>query len=160
MSDFNYYKAGLDDIDVLIEYRIRFATELLGEQEEENIHKLKEQLKDYFEETIKNDKSISFIAKEDQEVAGIGTLVVREQLGGFKNLSGKWGYIMSMYTVPGFRRRGICRRILTELTAEALKQDIRAFELDATEEGAFVYVQEGFIKYDQPTYRKMITLNE
>ena len=36
-------------------------------------------------------------------------------------LSGRWEYIMNMYTLPGYRNRGICGKILELLVGEEKK---------------------------------------
>jgi predicted acetyltransferase len=76
--------------------------------------------------------------------------------GNFKNPSGKWCYIMNMYTVPAFRRNGICKNILNLLVKEGKKNGYYAFELHATKEGEKVYIQEEFVHHEEPTLRKFI----
>ena len=148
-----YHKATPEDAILLADYRIRFATELSGPQSEETVVALHNQLKKYFKDAAAKNLCVSFIAKCDGKVAGIGSMVYREMPGGFKIVSGKWGYIMNMYTLPEFRRRGICRSILNLLVEEGKKNGVGAFELHATSEGEFVYKQSGFLKHSEPTYR-------
>ena len=95
-------------------------------------------------------------ARHGSKIAGIGGMVLREQPGSLKNPTGKAGYIMKMYTFPSFRRLGICSDILKLLLEEAGRLDINAFELHVSEMGEFVYVQNGFKKHNEPTYRKFI----
>jgi GNAT superfamily N-acetyltransferase len=59
-----------------------------------------------------------------------------------------------MYTLPAYRRKGICKSILNLLDDEAQKYGITAFELHATPEGEKVYLQEGFVHHNEPTLRK------
>jgi predicted acetyltransferase len=154
MSRITYHKATQNDIRTLVDNRTLFALELGGEQPQEIIDSLKAQMTAYFTKTTSEGTCISFIAKCDNEVAGIGSVMMREQPGNFKNPSGKWGYIMNMYTVPEFRRKGICKGILNALVEDALKAGITAFELHATKEGELVYAQNGFELFAEPTYRK------
>lgn len=156
MNQISYYRASEKDVPILVEQRILFALELAGDQQLETINLLKKQLTDYFAITTSNNSCISFIAKSGDEIAGIGSVHLREMPGNFKNPSGKWGYIMNMYTVPKFRRKGICKAILTLLVEEGKRFGITAFELHATKEGEFVYKQNGFILHPEPTYRKFI----
>lgn len=64
---------------------------------------------------------------------------------------------MNMYTIPAFRRNGVCKTILDLLVEEGMKKGITTFELHATNEGALVYKINGFEIYDEPTYRKFIS---
>jgi predicted acetyltransferase len=151
-----FHKATLIDISTLVDNRILFALELSGMQNEETIELLRNQMTKYFSKAMLENSFISFIAKCDGIVAGIGSVHLRDMPGNFKNPSGKWGYIMNMYTIPAFRRKGICKNILNLLVEEGQKFGITAFELHATKEGEKVYVKEGFELYHEPTFRKYI----
>lgn len=153
-NNIHYYKASSADIDTLVENRLKFAIELNGEQNDAAKKHLTDQMRDYFERTIPTEGSVSFIAKVNGQTAGIGTVVFRETLGGFRNPSGKWGYIMNMYTVPEYRRQGICGKILDLLVEEGRRMGVIAFELHATEAGQLVYLKGGFQLHNEPTLRK------
>lgn len=90
------HKATLSDISTLVENRILFALEFSGGQNVEDIQALRNQMTQYFSKAMKDNTCISFIAKCDEDVAGIGSVHLREMPGNFKNPSGKWGYIMNM----------------------------------------------------------------
>ena len=156
MGDIIYYKATAADVPVLVEYRIRFAVEVRGEQRPEEVNNLRLQLTGYFSEATVNDTCISFIAKNGNDVVGIGSVHIRQMPGNFKNPSGKWGYIMNMYTVPEFRKRGISSRILQKLISEGQKAGVTAFELHSTKSGEPVYLKNGFEFHSEPTLRKFI----
>lgn len=157
MNNITYHKATINDTSILVENRILFALELSGGQNQEAIQALSKQMTNYFSKAIADNTCISFIAKCDGIVAGIGSIHLRETPGNFKNPTGKWGYIMNMYTVPNFRRKGICKDILNLLVEEGKKNGITAFELHATIEGELVYKQNGFEIHNEPTYRKFTT---
>jgi hypothetical protein len=154
MNNISYHKATIKDTPVLVEYRILFALELGGGQNHEDIQALREQMTNYFSKATEDKTCISFIAKCDGTVAGIGSVHLRETPGNFKNPTGRWGYIMNMYTVPNYRRMGICKGILDLLVEEGKMNGITAFELHATKEGELVYKQNGFEIHNEPTYRK------
>ena len=155
--EFNFHKAGIEDVKILVEYRIRFAIELVGEQPKEKIEFLRNQMTDYFSIATVDDSCISIIAKWKDEVAGIGSIHLREMPGNIKNPSGKWGYIMNMYTVPKFRRKGICNEILNCLINEGKQNGITGFELHATKDGEPIYRKNGFELHYEPTLRKIIS---
>lgn len=151
-----FHKATIEDVTTLVDNRILFALEFSGDQSEENIQSLRNQMTNYFSKAILDNTCISFIAKCGEVVAGIGSVHLRDMPGNFKNPSGKWGYIMNMYTIPSFRRKGVCKNILNLLVEEGKKYGITAFELHATKEGEKVYSQEGFELYHEPTFIKLI----
>ncbi len=154
ITSISYVKAGPGDVADLVENRIRFARELGGEQSKEMVTELYDQMSTYFKKAIDDGTCISYIAKHNGQVAGIGTVALREVPGNFRNPSGKWGYIMNMYTLPQFRKLGICSRILNLLMDAAKEQGTHCFELHATEHGEPVYQKQGFMLHHEPTYRK------
>ncbi|MEN9639015.1 MAG: hypothetical protein RLZZ262_883 [Bacteroidota bacterium] len=156
MEQIIYQKATVRDTADLVESRLLFAKELSNDYTDESIKQLRIQLTEYFAAATENNTCISFIARSGDKVAGIGSVAMREQPGNFKNPSGKWGYVMNMYTAPEFRKRGICREILNLLVGEASKYGVTAFELHATPAGERVYTREGFLYHDEPTLRKWI----
>ena len=158
MKDITYHKATIDDVHTLVKNRIDFAVELKGGQSEEKTETLRIQMTDYFLRATADGSCISFIARCDNKVAGIGSVHIREMPGNFINLSGRWGYIMNMYTLPAFRRMGVCTGILNALVEEAGRSGITAFELHATKEGEMVYIQNGFKIHNEPNYRKFISI--
>ena len=52
--------------------------------------------------------------------------------------------LMNMYTVPGFRRRGIARALVTALIDEARQHGATEISLDATVAGRPLYRAPGF----------------
>lgn len=154
MSELVYYQATRSDIPDLITGRIAFLIEFGGAQPDDAIQQLTEALTAYFTEQLHNGSGLWWIAKGGQELAGIGGILIRQHPGSFNNLSGLRGYVFNMYTAPGFRRKGVCTQLLNRLMDAAGAQGITAFELHATREGELVYQKNGFLKYDEPTYRK------
>lgn len=155
--EFIYKQAGDADIADLVHLRLQFALELAGEQTEVQVQTLKQQLTTYFRSSTKDGTCISYIAMHHNEIAGIGTMHIRLMPGNFKNPSGKWGYLMNIYTVKKYRRQGVCKSIIEKLMAASMKAGVTAFELHATPMGAPVYTNMGFELHNEPTYRNYVT---
>ncbi len=141
------------DAELMAEYRLRFNIELSPPQQQDTIEKLRTQLILYFENHTDNGDFISAIATIGKQVAGIGSMETRIIPGNFKNPSGRWGYILNMYTVPEFRKRGVARAILDKLIETGKHRGLTAFELLATKEGQPVYEKAGFIIFPSPCMR-------
>lgn len=156
MGEIKYSKATVNDLQTMVNLRLIFAIEFSGQHSLEAVQEFKKHNQEYLDRSIQNNSFIAYLARHGSEIAGVGGMVLREQPGSFKNPSGKVGYIMNMYTFPLFRRKGICSDILKLLLEEADLMGITAFELHASEMGEFVYVQKGFKKHNEPTYRKFI----
>lgn len=149
-----FRKATPNDAQTLADVRIRFTLELSGEQPADAIEALRGQMAANFLKNTLSGSCISVFAECGTDVAGIGSVHIREVPGNFRNPSGMWGYIMNMYTFPKYRKQGICNRILQLLQDEAQRVGVTAFELHATEPGKPVYERNGFRIHDQPTLRK------
>lgn len=146
-------RATLDDLSTLVRLRIEFFEAMKGHQSDEAKAQLTEQLKAYYMEAIPAGECMSRIAYCGESVAGVGSMVLRRQAGHFGNPSGRSGYLMNMYTLPQYRRRGICSMILDALVEDGKAMGISAFELHATEEGEAVYAKYGFARHNEPTMR-------
>ena len=52
---------------------------------------------------------------------------------------------MNMYTEPGYRRRGIARRMVELLVAESVHRGVERISLEATKMGRTLYAACGFV---------------
>ncbi|MCE3226212.1 MAG: family N-acetyltransferase [Bacteroidetes bacterium] len=155
METVDYKLASEEDIEMIVDQRIIFSDLLAGKQDAAIEKNLRENMTAYFRREL-NKTYIVWYAEIDNKVVSIGGLGIRTQPGNIKNPSGVWGYIMSIYTDPGHRKKGYSTNILNHLIATAKEMGCTAFELHATPEGAPVYEKNGFLKHNEPTYRKFI----
>lgn len=155
MQDIQLHRATTADVDILVDMRILFGNELVGEQDEDTERQTRMALLEYFMEEL-NRSCICRYAMVDGEVASTACVVLRRQPPSLKNQSGRWGYFMNVYTVPEYRRRGLSAMVLQQLEKDAAEMGVTAFELHATEAGAPVYEAIGYKIHAEPTYRKFI----
>lgn len=156
MQPIEYKRADLNDIELLINFRIDFLVSHFGTQPQELEQPFRDEMRKYFEQAIPDNTYICYYAICNNAITGIGGMVIRQRPGNFVNPEGKEAYIMSMYTLPQFRRMGIASGIVKKLTDSATALGVKLLELHATEEGEPVYIKEGFKKHHEPTYRKYI----
>jgi ribosomal protein S18 acetylase RimI-like enzyme len=155
MNHIEYHLATLQDIDIVVDFRIEFAIVLGGRIPEAVEQKLRELAYDYFGEEL--DKNyLCWYATVNGEPASVAGMVLRRNPGNIKNPSGRWGYIMNVYTRPEYRRMGLSTNIMQRLEETAVSRGITAFELHATNEGEPLYLQQGFEVHPEPTYRKFV----
>jgi GNAT superfamily N-acetyltransferase len=150
-----YRSATQVDIPLMTEMRIAFLQDILGPADDNEVSELRSALNVYHTTALANNDYLSEIAWDGDIAVGIGGIVIREQPGGFKNPSGRLAYVMNMYTIPAYRRKGISTIILRRLMDRAKEIGITAFELLATKEGAPVYEKLGYYQHTEPVYRKM-----
>lgn len=149
-----YRELNNDDISILVDYRILFLRELQGEHSSDTELVLRKNLSAYFEKAI-NDKSfIALIAEIDSKPVGFGGMVIQQIPGNFKLINGLEGYILSMYTLPEYRRNGIAGEILDKLLKKGKELGLEKLYLHASSDGINLYKQNGFIEPKNPVLEK------
>ena len=78
--------------------------------------------------------------------AGTGGVSFYQIMPTYHNPSGKKAYIMSMYTHPDYRRKGIAYKTLDKLVCDARRKGITSISLEATAMGRPLYEKYGFVK--------------
>ena len=143
----NYRRVNIDDIGLLIEYRIRFLNEFCNNPEEDKSEMMIKELQDYFYEAISSNDFIAWLAEYNGKIIGTGGMVVWQIPARFGGLeSGKRGYILNMYTIPDARRKGISTRLLYELINEAKSLGLTDLHLRASENRINIYRNVGFVE--------------
>ena len=145
-----YRRANIDDIESLIDYRVRCLNEICDHPEDGETEILRKALKEYFSKAIPSNDFIAWLAEYNGNIIGTSGMVVWQipaRYGGLE--SGKLGYILNLYTIPEARRKGICTRLLNELIKEAKSLGLTYLHLHASEDGMNIYRKAGFVKPDQ-----------
>jgi GNAT superfamily N-acetyltransferase len=139
-----YRRANINDVESLVDYRVRFLNELYGHPEDDET-KILRSLRKYFREAIPSSSFVAWLAECDGKIVGTSGMVVWQMPARYGGLeSGKLGYVLNMYTVPEARGKGICTRLLNELIKEARSLGLKYLHLHASEEGMSIYRKAGF----------------
>jgi ribosomal protein S18 acetylase RimI-like enzyme len=65
------------------------------------------------------------------------------------SLNGKSGLLLNVYTIEGYRRRGIAKKLIGQLIDEARKKKLSKILLDYTDDGFSLYQSLGFQKLER-----------
>ena len=145
-----FRRATVNDIQTLIDYRVRFLNELQSHPENEETRILRKSLRQYFSEAIPSGSFIAWLAEYGGETVGTSGMVVWQMPGRYGGLeTGRLGYVLNMYTLPEARRSGVCTRLLKELIKEAKSSGLRYLHLHASEDGVNIYRKAGFAEPEQ-----------
>ena len=155
LNNITFHKAEDTDINMIIDLRIMFADELVGKQDTATKNSLRSNLQHYFAEEL-NKTCLCWFAMVDSITVSIVTMVLRKQPGNLVNPTGKWGYIMNVFTLPEYRRQGVSSVLLNKIIDHAISLGYTAFELHATKDGEPSYLKNGFTLYPEPTYRRFV----
>ncbi|KYK38133.1 MAG: hypothetical protein AYK18_08135 [Theionarchaea archaeon DG-70] len=143
----HYRRAHTDDIEILIDFRIRFLNELYNHPENEESEILRKALRGYFSKAIPANNFIAWLAEYNGKTIGTSGMVVWQvpsRYGGLE--SGRLGYILNMYTIPEARKKGICTHLLHKLITEAQSLGLKYLHLHASPDGMNIYKKAGFVR--------------
>ena len=97
---------------------------------------------------MKSNEFIAWLAEADNEIIATSGLSFLQKPPHFINITGKFAYIMNMYTKPEWRRKGIGSVLLERLIEEIKKKGIRSVVLHSTPTGRPLYEKYGFREND------------
>lgn len=135
-------KANFNDIDDLITFRFEFLKEI--QDPPANMDIFRKALSDFFLVKMKSNEFISWLAESENDIIATSGLSFLQRPPTFQNITGKFAYIMNMYTKPKWRRKGIGSALLEKLIEEIKKKAIYSVVLHATPSGRPLYEKYGF----------------
>jgi GNAT superfamily N-acetyltransferase len=139
-----YRRASLEDVPTLVDYRIRFLNELDGRLSDDKTKVVSQSLLRYFTKAIPSSDFVGWVAERDGRIIATAGMVVWEKPALYEVESGRLGYLLNFYTIPGERGRGIAARLLNELIKEAKSLGLKHLHLHASKQGEPIYRKAGF----------------
>ncbi|MCW3462657.1 GNAT family N-acetyltransferase [Chitinophaga nivalis] len=149
-----YRKADIGDITQLTHLRLQFLKEVYPKADLSQDPVLFDQLTVYLQEHLPKGNFVNWFAEyEGKPVASAG-IVFYNQPPLYHNLEGKVGYILNVYTLPDYRRKGIAKVLFGKILEEARERNTGKVSLHASEDGRALYEQFGFVAGDnEMTFR-------
>ncbi|MFX1388500.1 MAG: GNAT family N-acetyltransferase [Promethearchaeota archaeon] len=141
-------KATLDDVEKLIDFRIKFLKEIQNLPSDKEMVIFKNTLREFFLEKMKTGDFMSWLAEINNQIIATSGLSFMQKPPHFINITGKFAYIMNMYTKPEWRKKGIGSKLLEKLIEEIKKKSINSVILHSTEAGRALYEKYGFKESD------------
>jgi GNAT superfamily N-acetyltransferase len=140
-----YRKATLADVPALARLRVDFLKEVQDPEthlvSEEGLNKI---LQDFFQQHLATDEIVAWLAVIDGEVVSTSGLCFSRIMPGFTLLDGRVAYIMNIYTLPEWRKKGIGRQVFYYILEAAKERGYKRVLLHATEDGRPIYEKFGF----------------
>ena len=135
--------ATVDDLDVLVRHR-RAMFEAFGEKDAASLARHDVVYRRWARRLMKRGEFAGFIADAKQTVVASGCIWLQERQPrpGFDG--GGLPYLLSMFTEPAWRGRGLARRIVQAAIAWSRKKGFKVMTLHASKMGRGVYADLGF----------------
>jgi GNAT superfamily N-acetyltransferase len=129
---------------VLVQHRLDFLEIVSGMQPDAAIARVKASLQEYFPIAIADGSFAGIVARDGSGIVATGGMIVYLRPANFNSANGKVGYILNMYTLAAYRRRGIGGEIMKRLIDIAKELSIDIVELHASADGETLYRKFGF----------------
>ncbi len=139
-----YRRATIEDMDVLVDFRLRFLADRAGSEKAPGEDSLTKYLRDYFREAMPRRTFIAWLAEQEGKVVATSGMVIWQIPPNNSVMNGRLGYILNMYTIPEARKRGICTALLEKMIEEARALGLSRVHLHASQPGEGVYRKRGF----------------
>lgn len=143
-----FCEASKDDIEQLIRLRIAYMIDDFGGISDHEKECMERQLPDYFDRKL-GDELIAFVAKEGNRIVSVAYLHIIEMPANSILLNGLYGEVLSVYTEPEYRGKGLCTQLIRNLLEYGKKRGLGRVDLSATKEGYPIYAKVGFVDKEQ-----------
>ena len=144
--------ASLADVPELIDLRLSYLTDDIGDLTEEQRQTLPRDLEPYLRFHMGRDLMV-FVAREGG-IACCAWLLLVDKPPSPRFPRGRTGVLFNVYTRPEHRRKGLARAVMRKLLDDARARELDVVELHATEDGYPLYRSLGF-EDDSSTHRAM-----
>ncbi|MCR4721279.1 MAG: GNAT family N-acetyltransferase [Lachnospiraceae bacterium] len=146
-------EATKEDINELVRMRIAYMKDDFGLVSVNERKCMESQLPDYFERKL-GTELIAFVAKDGDRIVSVAYLHIIEMPANSILLNGLYGEVLSVYSEPEYRGRGLCSTLMRNLVEYGKKRGLGRIDLSATDEGYPIYAMVGF-KDKEHRYRDM-----
>lgn len=137
--------ATLADADALISLRLVFLKEVGSLGSGVDGGELGEAIRRYLVRKMPAGEFLAWVAESEGRIVGTSGLTLFERPPNGANMAGLEAYLSNMYTVPGWRGKGVGTALVTTIIAHLKGTRVRRVWLHATEQGRPVYEKAGFV---------------
>ena len=138
-------RATLSDVDALADLRIAFLDELNLIENLNALPDLKNKIRAYFARAIPAETFLAWVIEIDGRIVATSGLVFHEFPPSESNLAGREAYVMNMFTLREFRKRGLAAALLQQIINHIRQTPVKRIRLHATEHVQSLYKRCGFI---------------
>ena len=143
-----FCEATKEDIDELVKLRIAYMVDDFGGVSDHEKECMEKQLPDYFNRKL-GDELIAFVAKDGNRIVSVAYLHIIDMPANSILLNGLYGEVLSVYTEPEYRGKGLCTKLMQNLIDYGKKRGLGRVDLSATKEGYPIYSKLGFVEKEQ-----------
>ena len=143
MTPFLTRRATIDDIDALIQLRLQLFRATGDMQEDAPLSEVMALARTYFQEKLPTGQFLAWVAEAEGRIIGTSGLIFFEKPPTVKRH--QEAYIMNMFTVPEWQRKGVASALLREIIGYVRTTAVSRIWLRTTEPGRRLYEKHGFV---------------
>ena len=143
MSQAHVDKAGMADVNELVELRLAYLREDNGCLDNDVEDAIQKGLPDYYRAHLGKDLTV-FVARTNAEIVSCAFLLVVKKPMSPSFINGNTGIVLNVYTRPSHRNMGYAKQVMQALLDDARRLELCVLELKATDAGYPLYVSVGF----------------
>lgn len=136
-------KATAQDTGMLIELRIAYLQEDLGEINNADLKLIESLLPGYYEKHLNKDLKV-YVVRNERDIVSCAFLLIVEKPMSPSFITGKTGIVLNVYTKPEYRKKGYAKKLMNMMLEDAKVENVSIIELKATEDGYSLYRSVGF----------------
>lgn len=139
-------KAGLAELEPLMEWRMKVLAEVFPAKENEDRSAIRGNNEAYFRQHLADGTHTACFAVDEEtgRIVGCGGICYQREMPSPDNPSGTNGYLMNIYTIPELRGEGIGRKIVEFLIDDAKKHGTEKIYLESSGMAKRLYQEIGF----------------
>lgn len=138
----NIHKAAAGDIPAIVRNRVLFLNDMSNRLEPPE--GFGQALEDYLRAGMADGSFAAWLAEDEGAIVSIGYICFYRIAPGYSNPTGRTAYIQNIFTLPGYRGRGLATEIVRKLIGEARARGPVRLTLHATAQGRPLYEKFGF----------------
>lgn len=148
-------KAGLDEFEFLMEWRMRVLREVFSLDDGADLGELRAANEAYYREHLADGTHVACFATDEESgrVVGCGGICYQREMPSPDNADGTCGYLMNVFAAPNERGRGIGRKVVEFLICDARARNTGKIYLESSAIAKPLYLSIGF--KDMPDYMKL-----
>jgi len=149
LNNLNFRRAAVQDLEAYLPLRMAMLAEVGMLPPEPQRTKLYQANLRYFQESLPKETYLAWLAENQTEIVAIGGVLLFTRPPTGENMTGLDGYVMNMYTLPGWRGRGVATRLMQLIIEEMRSRQAGRLWLHATPIGRLIYEGHGFKRVNQ-----------
>jgi GNAT superfamily N-acetyltransferase len=143
--DIRVRKATAKDLAMIMHHRTSMFADM-GHRDRAALEAMRQTSEPLFRRGLEDGSYLGWLAEgpEGVVVAG-GGIIILEYHSHPRDPRSRRAWIVNMYTEPGYRRRGLARRLMTEMIEWCRGAELASVFLHASDEGRPLYESLGFV---------------